>query len=194
MNQAMDTPAEPSNWNRGRVGMASLILAESSFFAVFLVAYLFYIGRSLAGPYPADVLEFPFLATVCLLTSSVTIVWANRQLERGRRSPFAAGLFATIALGGGFIGFTAIEWQGLIFEHNLTVTTNLFGTTFYALVGFHAAHVLVGLALLTGVLLLALRGHVGPEHAERVELLSWYWHFVDVVWLAVMTVVYIVGV
>lgn len=194
MTQPATTAVEAPAWNRGQVGMMSLILAETSFFAVFLVAYLFYIGKSLAGPYPEDVLEFPLLATVCLLSSSITVVWAVRSLGRSQGSRFVGGMFATIALGGSFLAFTAVEWNGLIFDHGLTIATNLFGTTFYSLVGFHAAHVIVGLLLLTGVLLLAVRGHIGNEHAERVELLSWYWHFVDVVWLAVLTVVYVVGV
>ena len=191
---ATASDAGSRDWNRGQVGMVSLILAETSFFAVFLVAYLFYIGKSLAGPYPQDVLEFPLLATVCLLSSSFTVVWAVRRLERGQISQFAGGLLVTVALGGGFLAFTAAEWHRLLFEAGLTISTNLFGTTFYSLVGFHAAHVIIGLLLLTGVLLLALRGHVGAQHAERVELLSWYWHFVDVVWIAVLTVVYVVGV
>jgi cytochrome c oxidase subunit 3/cytochrome o ubiquinol oxidase subunit 3 len=174
--------------------MMSLILAETSFFAVFLVAYLFYLGRSLGGPYPADVLELPIAASACLLSSSLTIMWAIRGLERGESARFAAGMAATVALGATFLGFTALEWNELIFTHGLTLATNLFGTTYYSLVGFHAAHVVIGLLLLSGVLLLALRGHVDREHAERIELLSWYWHFVDVVWIAVFTVVYVIGV
>ena len=185
---------DTSPWSRGQVGMMSLILAETSFFAVFLVAYLFYLGRSLGGPYPADVLELPIAASACLLTSSLTIMWAIRGLERGESVRFAAGMAATVALGTSFLGFTALEWNELIFTHGLTLSTNLFGTTYYSLVGFHAAHVVIGLLLLSGVLLLALRGHVDREHAERIELLSWYWHFVDVVWIAVFTVVYVIGV
>ena len=155
------TDAGAPTWNRGQVGMMSLILAEISFFAVFLVAYLFYIGKSLAGPYPEDVLEFPLIATVCLLSSSITIVWAIRNLERSRVPHFVGGLFATVTLGGIFLAFTAVEWNGLISDHGLTIATNLFGTTFYSLVGFHAAHVIIGLLLLSGVLMLAARGHVG---------------------------------
>ena len=96
--------------------------------------------------------------------------------------------------GAAFLVCTALEWHGLIFDHGLTLSTNLFGTTYYALVGFHAAHVVVGLLLLSGVLVLAARGHVRTEHTERVDLLSWYWHFVDTVWIAVLTVVYVVGI
>ncbi len=193
------TAASPAHdaapaWTRGQVGTLMLILAETSYFAVFLVAYLFYIGKSATGPQPADVLGIPILATVCLLSSSGTIVVATRALARGAVGRFALFLATTIGLGGTFLFTTGVEWQQLIVDRKLTITTNLFGTTYYSLVGFHAAHVAIGLLLMGIVLALGLRGHVGAQHADRVELLSWYWHFVDVVWIAVFTVVYVVGV
>jgi cytochrome c oxidase subunit 3/cytochrome o ubiquinol oxidase subunit 3 len=188
--------AEPTEWTlppRGRMGMVTLIATESAFFTIFVVAYLFYIGKSLTGPYPKDVLALPILATICLLSSSITITLAERNLRRGHVGVFNLWWMLTILLGGVFLGATAIEWYGLIFEDGLTIATNLFGTTFYSLVGFHAAHVTVGLALLTLVLVLSVFGHVKQAHAERVEVLSWYWHFVDAVWVVVFTVVYIIG-
>lgn len=185
---------QPRVWSRGEVGTLLLILAETSFFGVFLVAYLFYIGKSLHGPFPADVLKLPVLATVCLLASSLTIVIAIRDLGHGHVARFASMLLATILLGGTFVLFTALEWRELIFEHGLTISTNLFGTTYYSLVGFHAAHVCIGLLLMLLVFVLTAFGHVRREHAFRVDMLSWYWHFVDVVWIAVLTVVYVVGV
>jgi len=201
MSQAAATLESPRSarpeWrlpSRGRVGMASLIFAESSFFAIFVVAYLFYLGKSLSGPYPSEVLEFPILNTVCLLSSSITVVFATRELARGEMGRFLFWLFVTIALGTEFIVGTGIEWYGLIVDHGLWIDTNLFGTTFYSLVGFHAFHVTVGLILLSLVWVLALLGHVRQANAERVELLSWYWHFVDGVWIVVATVVYIVGI
>jgi len=185
--------ATAQGWTRGQVGTLLLILAETSFFAVFIAGYLFYIGKSLSGPRPADVLELPILATICLLSSSGTIVVAVRDLERGHRARFASGLLATILLGGAFLVLTALEWKRLIVEHGLTISTNLFGTTFYSLVGFHAAHVSVGLLIMLLILVLGAFGHVRREHAFRVELFSWYWHFVDVVWIAVGTAVYVIG-
>jgi cytochrome c oxidase subunit III len=189
-------PAPPATWTlpeKGRVGMAGLILTESSFFAIFVVAYLFYIGKSLNGPFPADVLELPILNSICLLSSSVTIVIALRALRAGKTSGFSAWLFVTILLGLEFLIGTGIEWYGLIVHHGLWIGTNLFGTTFYSLVGFHALHVFIGLSLLTLVLIFALGGHLKAEHAERTEILSWYWHFVDTVWIVVFIVVYVVG-
>ena len=179
---------------RGRAGMICLILTESAFFAIFVVGYLFYIGKSLSGPYPKDVLEFPVIATIALLSSSVTIVLAVRELHRGNIARFATSFFLTIALGVAFIAMTAIEWVRLIYTEGLTISTNLFGTTFYSLVGFHAAHVCVGVLIMSGVLLLTVLGHVKEDHAENVELVSWYWHFVDIVWIAVFTSVYIIGI
>jgi cytochrome c oxidase subunit 3 len=188
-----DAP-ETSSWSRGQVGTLSLILAETSFFGVFLVAYLFYIGKSATGPQPADVLDTPWLASVCLLSSSATIVLATRALGAGAIARFTLFLGITVALGGSFLFLTGLEWRSLIVGHGLAITTNLFGTTYYSLVGFHAAHVAIGLFLMSLVLVLSLRGHLAARYAERVEMLSWYWHFVDVVWIFVFTVVYVVGV
>ncbi len=197
MTSAADTlNTDFTEWtlpSRGRVGMVGLIVTESALFSIFVVAYLFYIGKSLSGPYPADVLEFPVVATICLLSSSITIMLAERALRKGQIRRFSLWWFLTILLGAQFLGATAVEWYRLIFASNLTIGTNLFGTTFYSLVGFHAFHVTVGLTMLTLVLVLSAVGYVRKEHAERVEVLSWYWHFVDSVWVVVLTVVYIIG-
>ena len=186
----------PGAWSlpyRGNVGMACLIVAESAIFTIFVVAYLFYIGKSLTGPTPREVLETPIFYTICLLSSSLTIHLASRFLGRGKRGRFLGLWFLTIALGGLFLYGTAQEWHRLIYEHGLTISTNLFGTTYYSLVGLHATHVTVGLIMLTIVLLFGLAGRVGPEQSVRVDVLSMYWHFVDVVWVVVFTVVYILG-
>ena len=179
--------------SRGRVAMLSLITGESAIFTIFVVAYVYYIGNSLTPPYPAQVLEIPFFNTVCLLSSSVTIWLAERQIERGKMRAFAAWWALTIVLGAIFIGGTAMEWHKLIYIDGLTIRTNLFGTTFYSLVGLHATHVGVGLIGLLTILLFTLTGHVRVEHSERIQVFALYWHFVDAVWVVVFTVVYIVG-
>ena len=189
-------PEIPAAWKlpyRGKVAMASLIAAESAIFTIFVVAYLFYIGRSLTGPTPREVLEVPIFYTICLLSSSLTIHLASRFLERGKRGAFLALWFLTIVLGGLFLFGTGQEWHRLIYEHGLTISTNLFGTTYYSLVGLHATHVTAGLIMLSIVLLFGLAGRVGPEQSTRVDVLSMYWHFVDAVWVVVFTVVYILG-
>ena len=177
----------------GRVGIAALIVAEIAVFTIFVTAYLFYLGKSLTGPTPAQVLEPPILASVLLLSSSVTIALAVRALRAGQSGTFRLWWVLTWALGATFLAATALEWQRLIEVSGLTIRTNLFGTTFYSLVGLHASHVIVGLIGIGLVALLALRGHVRAEHAERAEVLSIYWHFVDAVWIVVFLVVYVVG-
>ncbi len=179
--------------SRGRIGMLSLIIGESAIFTIFVVAYIFYIGRSVSGPTPQQVLDIPILNTICLLSSSVTIWLSERQIERGNMRAFAALWALTMGLGIEFIIGTWLEWKKLIFVDGLTIRTNLFGTTFYSLVGLHATHVVVGLIMLTFVLIFTLTGRLNHAHAERVEVLALYWHFVDAVWVVVFTVVYIVG-
>jgi len=173
--------------------MACLIMAESAIFTIFVVAYLYYVGKSLTGPTPREVLETPIFYTICLLSSSLTIQFSGKFLERGKRGAFLALWLLTIVLGGLFLYGTGQEWHRLIYEHGLTISTNLFGTTYYSLVGLHAFHVTAGLVMLSIVLLFGLAGRVGPEQSARVEVLSLYWHFVDAVWVVVFTVVYILG-
>lgn len=179
--------------SRGTVAMASLIIGESAIFTIFVVAYLFYIGKSLTGPTPHQVLEVPWFNTICLLSSSFTIMRAEHAIARGAVARFSIWLTATTTLGVIFLAGTAQEWHKLIYQDGLTIRTNLFGTTFYSLVGLHATHVVVGLVMLSLVLGFALSGKVGAQHAERVKVLGLYWHFVDAVWVVVFTVVYIVG-
>ena len=193
MSETVAAETRESRWTRGKVGTLCLIMSETTFFSIFIVAYLFYTGKSLNGPYPVDVLHIPVFATVCLLSSSATVVLAVKFLEKGRVAFFPVSLFVTALLGSAFLAFTAVEWWGLIFDHGLMIGTNLFGTTFYSLVGFHAAHVTIGVLIMTLILVLSLGGHVRAEHSERVDMFSWYWHFVDVVWIFVLTVVYLVG-
>lgn len=187
--------AAPAVWtlpSRGVVGMVSFIIAEAAIFTIFVVAYLFYLGKSLTGPTPREVLEVPIFNTICLLSSSVTIHVAGHRLERNDSKTFHALWLITIALGAIFMFGTVREWRQLIYEHGLTISTNLFGTTYYSLVGLHAFHVTLGLLMLTVALWLNIAANPRAQSA-RVEVLSMYWHFVDVVWVVVFTVVYVIG-
>src|SRR5256885_4343577 len=193
---ATPLPEAPLDWKlpyRGKVGMACLIFAESAIFTIFVVAYLFYVGKSLSGPTPQEVLETPIFYTICLLSSSLTIHFAAKLLDRGRRGAFLLLWLLTIVLGGLFMYGTAQEWHRLIYEHGLTISTNLFGTTYYSLVGLHAFHVTAGLIMLLTVAVLGLCGRVGVKQSGHIEVLSMYWHFVDAVWVVVFTVVYVLG-
>ena len=173
--------------------MASLIIAESAIFTILVVAYLYYLGKSPTGPTPREVLEIPVFYTICLWSSSLTIHFAGRFLEGARRGAFLALWLLTIILGGLFIYGTGQEWHRLIYEHGLTISTNLFGTTYYSLVGLHAFHVTAGLVMLSIVLMFGFAGRIGQDQSPRVGVLSLYWHFVDAVWVVVFTVVYVIG-
>jgi cytochrome c oxidase subunit III len=189
-------PAPSTPWelpSRGRMGMFSLVAAESTIFSIFVVAYIFYIGKSLAGPTPRQILEVPIFATVCLLSSSLTIHLAVSALRKAQMATFTLFWGLTTALGAIFLIGTGLEWYRMIYKLGFTIRTNLFGTTYYSLVGLHASHVTVGLIGLLLVLILALAGKVRQEHAEKCEVFSIYWHFVDAVWVVVFTVVYFVG-
>jgi cytochrome c oxidase subunit 3/cytochrome o ubiquinol oxidase subunit 3 len=178
---------------RGRVGMWCLIAAESAIFSIFVVAYLYYAGKSLGGPTPTEVLRVPVFGSVCLFSSSATIVMAERALERGDLRRFGRWWFLTTALGAVFITETAREWRRLVYHEGLTVSTNLFGTTFYSLVGLHAFHVIVGLTGLSIIMAFTRLGHVKRTHASRIGVFAMYWHFVDAIWAVVLPVVYFIA-
>ena len=192
----LNLPSTSAEWtlpSSRKVAITCLIVTESAMFTIFVVAYVFYMGQSLTGPYPSEVLETPIVSTICLLASSLTIVMATRAFERESVGAFRLWWSATILLAAIFLGSTAGEWKRLIVDHHLTISTNLFGTTFYSLVGLHASHVIIGLTLLTLVLALSLKKSIRKADGERIEMLSWYWHFVDAVWVVVFTVVYVIG-
>ena len=197
MNGALATiPDTELNWelpSRGHVAMLCLITAEAAIFTIFVVAYIFYVGKSLSGPTPKEVLSAPIFYSICLLSSSVTIHLAVKAIRQGNMKNFKAWWFGTIALGAAFLYGTATEWHRLIYVDGLTISTNLFGTTYYSLVGLHGFHVVVGLIFLSTVMVFTFLGSLKQEHAERVDVLSLYWHFVDGVWVVVFTVVYIIG-
>jgi len=191
----IDTPLE-SPWilpRRGTVGMICLIVAEAAIFIIFFVSYVFYLGKSLTGPYPAQVLDLPIFNTICLLASSFTVHFAVSSLRKNNLRNCSVGLASTVLLGSLFLLGTAREWYHLIHDDGLTIRTNLFGTTFYSLVGLHATHVLVGLGMLGVALGISLAGRMKEAHSERLEVLSLYWHFVDGIWVAVFLVVYVIG-
>src|ERR1700745_256585 len=170
-------PNTATGWqlpSRGKVGMAGLIIAESAIFTIFVVAYLFYLGKGLTGPTPREVLEIPIFYTICLLSSSLTIHFAARFLARGIGFAFLGLWLLTIALGGLFLYGTAQEWHRLIYQRGLTISTNLFGTTYYSLVGLHGFHVTAGLVMLVIVAVFGLSGRVGVKQSGHTGVLSLY--------------------
>ncbi len=190
------TGREEEQWHlpdKGKVGMFCLIIGETAIFAMFVIAYLFYIGKSTYGPQPKDVLELPIFSTIALLSSSVTIWLSEQAIEHGKIRRFNLWMGITITLGIIFLIATGQEWYTLIYRDGLTLQTNLFGTTFYSLVGLHASHVIIGLIMLGMLWVFSMLGHVNQGHAERIQTLALYWHFVDAVWVVVFTVVYVLG-
>ena len=177
----------------GKTSMLCLIAAESVVFTIFVVAYLYDIGKSLSGPTPAEILKVPILDTVCLLSSSFTIHWATRALRQNRIKAFLLLWAVTLALGLKFVEGTATNWHWMIHDRHFTISTSLFGTSFYSLVGLHISHVVIGLTGLSLIFALALAGKIKQKHFESIDIFSYYWHFVDAVWVVVFTVVYVIG-
>jgi len=179
-----------------QVGLLTFLVTEVAFFGTLIMAYIYFLRQSTAGePNPSQVFQLPrvLVASLCLFSSSATIHLAERSLRRGGQQAFLGWWGLTIVLGVLFLLGTALEWSDLIGTWGLTISRNLFGTTYYSLVGLHAFHVTVGLILLSAVLAFALQGYVKQEHTYRIDVLSLYWHFVDAVWVVVFTVVYIIG-
>jgi len=180
----------PAHW-----GMITFLVSEVSLFSTLIVVYLSFVGRDTVGPTPAEALSLPLVicTTLCLLSSSLTIHLAEKALRSGAQARFCGWWGASIALGVIFLLGTAYEWRELIVRHHLTMSRNLFGTTYYTVVGFHGLHVTAGVVAMLVVLGLAMSRRVTRENGLGVELVAWYWHFVDVVWVVVFTVVYVVG-
>lgn len=179
----------------GQWGVLSFLVSEVALFGTLIVVYVYYLGKDVVGPTPAEALSLPLvlITTACLLSSSGTVHVAEKALHRGSRSRFLLWWAATVVLGVVFLGGTAFEWHGLMTQHHLTISRNLFGTTYYTLVGLHALHVTGGVTIMLIVLGLALRRRVTAANGAAVGLVGWYWHFVDGVWVVVFIVVYLLG-
>lgn len=171
----------------------TFIGSECLLFGSLISTYLIYKGRSLVGPYPHDILNIPFtsFSTFDLLMSSLWMVLALAAVQRGDMKWAKVWLLGT-ALGGLiFLGGQVYEFSSFVHE-GLTLKTNIFGATFFVLTGCHGAHVTVGVIWLLTLFFRAMRGKLGPEHAITVEITGLYWHFVDVVWIVIFTLVYLI--
>jgi cytochrome c oxidase subunit III len=196
MSSIPTTASAQQEWtlpSSGKVSMLCLIAAESVIFVIFVVAYLYDIGKSASGPTPAEILKVPIADTICLLSSSLTIHWATRALRQDRIKSFLLLWGVTLALGLKFVEGTATNWYWMIYHQHFTISTSLFGTSFYSLVGLHISHVIIGLTGMSLIFVLTLAGKIEQKHFESVDIFSYYWHFVDAVWVVVFTVVYVIG-
>jgi len=182
------TTGQPSR----KMLMWAFIGSECMFFGSLITTYLVYHGRNLQGPYPADLLSVPFISvtTFVLLMSSLMMVLALSAVQRGQKKWARVFLFLTAFLGMIFLGGQVIEFTHFA-ENGLSLSRNLFGSTFFVLTGFHGAHVTVGVIWLLTLWVQSLRGKLGPEHSLSVEIAGLYWHFVDVVWVVLFTVIYL---
>jgi len=169
------------------------LASECLFFGSLIAAYLLYRDRSVAGPYPEDLFDIPFtsVSAFILLMSSVTMVLALAAIQRGDQHGLRVWLFTTAFLGILFVSGQAFEFTEFNRE-GLSLSTNLFGTTFFVLTGFHGAHVTVGVLILLSLFVMAQRGRLTQAESLHVELAGLYWHFVDVVWIVIFTLVYLI--
>ena len=164
------------------------------FFGALISTYMVYRGQSLVGPYPIDILDIPLttISTFVLLCSSFAMVMALSATQKDDIKGIRIWLAATAIMGMVFIGFQIFEfWE--FAHHGLLISTNLFGTTFFTLTGFHGAHVSLGIVWLWVLFILSFRGKVTSARALDVEICGLYWHFVDIVWIVIFTLIYLVG-
>jgi cytochrome c oxidase subunit 3/cytochrome o ubiquinol oxidase subunit 3 len=176
-----------------KLAVWAFLSSDCLLFGALITTYLIYRGRSVVGPYPQDVFDIKYtsVSSFILLMSSLTMVLALAAWQRGDLRRGRVWLLTTALLGTAFVGGQIYEFTTFIRE-GLTLKTNLFGSTFFVLTGFHGAHVTLGIIMLMSLVGLSLRGRIGPQHAEVVELIGLYWHFVDVVWIVIFTLVYLI--
>ena len=176
-----------------KLAMWIFLGSECLLFGTMIATYLAYRGRSVIGPHPHEILNIPLttLSTFDLLMSSLLMVLALAAVQRGDRRQARLWLFGTALFGLFFLGFQVYEFTHFVNE-GLTLQQNLFGSTFFVLTGFHGGHVALGVALLLTLWILDLRGRLTVQDAPKVEVVGLYWHFVDVVWILIFTVVYLI--
>jgi cytochrome c oxidase subunit 3/cytochrome o ubiquinol oxidase subunit 3 len=192
---AVEVPAA-LRFNHTKVGMLAFLFSEVAFFSALITTYVVFLQQTKTStPSPAEVFHLPLVlvGTACLLSSSLTIHLAEGALRRGSRAKFLMLWGLTIVLGATFLACTGKEWHELIYTYGLTISRNMFGSTYFTLVGFHALHVTIGLVLLSSAFILAWRREISQHNHTAAEVISWYWHFVDGVWVVVFTLVYLIG-
>jgi len=175
-----------------KILMWAFIGSECMLFGSLIIVYMVYRGKSLIGPYPADLLNIPFITvtTFVLLMSSLMMVLALSAVQRGDMRWGKVWLFMTAFFGMIFLGGQAYEFTHFVHE-GLTLKTNLFGGSFFLLTGTHGAHVTVGVIWLLSLFFMAQGGRLTQANAETVEIAGLYWHFVDVVWIVLFTLIYL---
>ncbi|MCY3559898.1 MAG: heme-copper oxidase subunit III [bacterium] len=186
-------PPTNTGMSHNKVAMWLFLGSECLLFGALISVYMFAKSRLPAGEIgPLDVFDIPFtsVSSFVLLMSSLTMVLALSAITRGEERGFRVWIVATALLGGTFIAGQVYEFT-VFYNLGLGYTTNIFGSAFYTLTGFHGAHVTIGIVMLMSALVANLRGRLGPRNAETVELIGLYWHFVDIVWILIFTIIYL---
>jgi heme/copper-type cytochrome/quinol oxidase subunit 3 len=191
---ALGHPHTTTGLDNRKLGMWAFLGSECLFFGSLISTYLLYRGQSVRGPFPEQVYDIPYtsVSSFVLLMSSLTMVLALNAIQRGDHRKLRVWLLATALLGMTFVGGQVFEFTVFVRE-GLTISRNLFGTSFFVLTGFHGAHVTVGIVMLLVLFGMSAAGRLPTENALRVELVGLYWHFVDVVWIVIFTVVYLIN-
>ena len=190
--------AEPERTSTGlshrKLLMWVFLGSDCLFFAALIATYMVYRGQSLNGPYPADIIDVPLttVSTFVLLMSSFAMVQALAATNANDQRGIRIWLLVTALLGSVFIAFQVYEFNAFKNE-GLTLGVNLFGATFFTLTGFHGAHVTLGVIWLVALLILGFKGRLGPATSLDVELAALYWHFVDIVWIVIFTLLYLIA-
>jgi len=199
MEQVITTHIRPearagANRERLKLGMWLFLGSEVMFFSGLIIAYLVLRFRSPDWPVPSEILDVPITAlnTFFLIVSSYTVVRSLEAIRRGDAERLQAGLAQTLILGITFLSIQAYEYNHLITVEGLSLNSSLFGATFFTLTGFHGFHVLIGVLVLLWVLSKAMRGEFSKENWIGVEIFGLYWHFVDLVWIILFTIVYLI--
>jgi cytochrome c oxidase subunit 3/cytochrome o ubiquinol oxidase subunit 3 len=193
-------PHQPSRLTTLEAGVVTFLCSEIALFSTLITTYVIFLGAETPGadpakmPNPSNTLDLGLVIinSICLLSSSATIYLALRARKRGAHALYLVWFAITILLGIEFILGTGYEWYGLMTEKQLWLSTNSFGSTFYTLIGFHAFHVSIGILVMM-ILWGVEAGRCLKAESEAPELVSWYWHFVDGVWILIFTLVYIIG-
>ena len=185
-------PPTATGLDTWKLGFWTFLGSETLFFGSFIATYMIYAGRNVEGPLPHQILDIPLtsVSTFVLLMSSLAMVIGLAGVQRGERKVALGGIMGTALLGILFLGFQAYEFTHFYHE-GLTLSTNLFGSSFFILTGFHGAHVTIGVIWLLILWLQAFAGRIGPEDSLKVEIAGLYWHFVDIVWIVIFTLIYL---
>jgi cytochrome c oxidase subunit III len=186
-------PEQPAGRSTAWWGMVMLITTEAAFFACLLASY-FYLRFASFGPWPPGEIEHPKLVrplimTALLIPSSLPMAWADRQIRKGRTGRTALGVALVLAMGAAFLVLQGFEYAEKL--RSFTVSTNVYGSLFYAITGFHGLHVVVGLMMMVFLLVGLARRRIGARRYERVQLIALYWHFVDAVWVFILFSIYL---